>query len=75
MFKESRIASFFNCLHCNNINEEIRTEIKSFLGDHQYHYSESAVTTLISRELSEGQWHQVLTFESDTSIDINLELV
>ena len=33
------------------------------------------INTLISRELSEGQWHQVLTFISDTGIDINLELI
>ena len=32
------------------------------------------INTLISRELSEGQWHQVLTFESDTGIDIDLKL-
>ena len=27
------------------------------------------INTLISRELSEGQWHQVLTFASDTGIE------
>ena len=36
-------------------------------------YYDSGINTLISRELSEGQWHQVLTFESDTGIDINLK--
>ena len=55
------------------LSEEILTGIKSFLGTLSYSY-ESGINTLISRELSEGQWHQVLTFISDIGIYINLEL-
>ena len=52
---------------------KFKQELNHFLGNH--HPYESGITTLISHELSEGKWHQLLTFESDTSIDINLELV
>ena len=47
--------------------------MKSFVGDYQGNFYGSRINTLISRDLSEGQWHQVLTFESDTGIDINLK--
>ena len=65
-----QIYDFLFCLYCKYLSEEIRAgsiQFSEYYGPWTTFQSQS---TLMSRDLSEGQWHQVLTFESNSGIDI-----